>query len=104
MMNNIKKAVNNPKTIATFMLMMAAPLVLADGFNEGAQLATKIRTGIYTIVGIICGITMLWFFIQAKSGRKTWGDFFETCLYVVGAGASIAFATYLFTKGGSMTF
>jgi tagB2 len=47
---------------------------------------------------------MLWFFLQAKGGRKTWGDFFELSLYVVGAGASIAFAAYLFTKGGSVSF
>lgn len=104
MMNNIKTAVNTQKTVAAVVLMMAAPLVLADGFNEGVQLATKIRTGVYSIVGVICGLVMLWFFVQAKSGRKTWGDFFETCFYVVGAGASIAFATYLFTKGGSMSF
>lgn len=104
MMYNIKKAVSNPQTIAAVALLTMAQFALADGFNDVNDIAVKVRQGIYLVVGTICGIAMLWFFLQAKSGRKTWGDFFELSLYVVGAGASIAFATYLFTKGGSVSF
>jgi tagB2 len=104
MMNNIKKIVANPQTIAAVALLTIAQMTLADGFNDVNNIAVKVRQGIYVLVGTICGITMLWFFLQAKSGRKTWGDFLELSLYVVGAGASIAFATYLFTKGGSVSF
>lgn len=104
MMNIIKKVTNNQKAIAVSLLVSVAQFAMADGFSEVNSIATTIRTGIYTLVGILCTIALLWQFFQAKSGRKTWTDILETCLYIVGAGAAIAFGTWLFTKGGSMSF
>lgn len=37
-------------------------------------------------------------------GRKTWGDIFESCLWILGAGAGVALATWIFTRGQSLTF
>lgn len=104
MMGIIRKAVNNHKSIAAAVLVSMAQVAMADGFSEVSQTATTIRNGIYTLVGILCSIGLLWQFFLAKSGRKQWVDILDSCLYIVGAGASIAFATWLFTKGGSMTF
>ena len=73
-----QKIVANPQTIAAVALLTIAQMTLADGFNDVNNIAVKVRQGIYVLVGTICGITMLWFFLQAKSGRKTWGDFFRT--------------------------
>lgn len=70
MTNNIKKAVNNTKTIATIALLTMAQLSLADGFNDLNSTATKIRAGLYTFVGILFSITLLWAFFAAKMDRR----------------------------------
>jgi len=102
MMNYIKKAVTNTQTVATVALLAMAQTVLADGFSEVSSMAVTIRTGIYTIVGIVATLCLLWQMAQGFGGRKTWGDILETCLWIVFAGAAIAVGTWLFTKGGSM--
>ena len=102
MMNNIKKIVSNTQTIATFALLTVAQMALADGFSEVSSMATTVRTVIYTIVGVVATICLIWQMAQGFGGRKTWGDILETCLWIVGAGAAIAIATWLFTKGGSV--
>lgn len=77
----------------------------AGGFsNEINSMATNIRTAIYTFVGIVAGIIVLWQCLEGAQGRKQWGDILHTCLWVVGAAASIALVTWLWTRGGSLTF
>ena len=104
MTNNIKKAVNNTKTIAKIALLTMAQLSLADGFNDLNSTATKIRAGLYTFVGILFSITLLWAFFAAKNGQKTWYNILVECLYIVGGGASIGFVAFLFATGGKMSF
>lgn len=103
MMNYIKKAVTNTQTVATVALLVMTQTVLADGFSEVSSMAVTIRTGIYTIVGVVATICLLWQMAQGFGGRKTWGDILETCLWIVGAGGAIVVATWLFTKGGSLS-
>lgn len=90
------------------MLAMALALVshgaMAAGFDDANQMATTVRTAIYTFIGIVAGIVVLWQCFEGAQGRKQWGDILVTCLWVVGAAASIALVTWLWTKGGSMTF
>lgn len=85
-------------------LAVASQGAMAAGFDDVSDMATTIRTGIYTIVGIVAGIVVLWQCFEGAQHRKQWGDILITCLWVIGAAASIAFVTYLWTKGGSMTF
>lgn len=93
------------KAIAICSLMGMGQLALAGGFADDAKnMITTIRTGIYGLVGVVAGLALLWQFVMGWSGRKQWTDILETSLWIVGAGAAIALATYLFTKGGSMTF
>ncbi len=103
MMNYITKAVTNTQTVATVALLTVAQMTLADGFNEVTTIATNIRAGMYTLVGVLAGAVLLWTVFQIKTGRKTWSDFLETSLLTFVAGGAIVFATYLFTKGGSMS-
>ncbi|MDK4525801.1 TrbC/VirB2 family protein [Kingella kingae] len=95
--------------VTQFSLMVALGLMtqsaMAAGFaNEAKTMVENIRDGIYIIVGVIATICLLWQFAQGFMGRKTWGDILEACLWIVGAGAAIVLATWLFTKGGSMSF
>ncbi|WP_254321715.1 hypothetical protein [Neisseria subflava] len=76
-MNYIKKAVTNTQTVATVALLAMAQTVLADGFSEVSSMAVTIRTGIYTIVGIVATLCLLWQMAQGFGGRKTWGIFWK---------------------------
>ena len=106
MMTIIKKAVPNRNVV--LMALFAATtsqMALAAGFQEEASgMITNIRTAVYSVVGVVAGLCLLWQFAQGWAGRKTWSDILETCLWIVGAGAGIALATWLYTKGGSMSF
>ncbi len=85
-------------------LTVASQGAMAAGFDDVSDMATTIRTGIYTFVGIVAGVVVLWQCFEGSQHRKQWGDILITCLWVIGAAASIAFVAYLWTKGGSMTF
>lgn len=103
MMNYIKKAGSNTQTVITVALLAMAQTALADGFSgEVSSMAISVRTAIYTLVGVVATIALVWQAAQGFGGRKTWGDVLETCLWIVFAGAAIAVGTWLFTKGGSM--
>lgn len=91
--------------LLAIFLSSLCPLTMAAGFEgEVTSMVTMVRNGIYAVVGTIATICLLWQFAQGFMGRKTWGDILETCLWIVGAGAAIVIATWLFTKGGTMSF
>lgn len=103
MMYNIKKTGSNTQTVITVALLAMAQTALADGFSgDVSSMAISVRTAIYTLVGVVATIALIWQAAQGVGGRKTWGDVLETCLWIVFAGAAIAIGTWLFTKGGSM--
>ncbi|MDO4997319.1 MAG: hypothetical protein Q4E16_01590 [Neisseria sp.] len=106
MMTIIKKVVPNRNTVLIALFAVtASQMALAAGFEaEASAMITNIRTAVYTVVGVVAGLCLLWQFAQGWGGRKTWGDILDTCLWIVSAGAAIALATWLFTKGGSMSF
>lgn len=76
----------------------------AGGFAQATGIITQIRDSIYAIVGICAGLALLWCFAMGWSGRKTWTDVLELGLWIVGAAAAIALATWLWNSGGSMSF
>lgn len=93
------------KNILTAAAMcIASHGAMAAGFDDATSMATTIRTGIYTFLGVVASIIVLWQCIEGAQGRKQWGDILVVCLWVVGAAASIAFVTFLWTRGGSMSF
>ncbi|RKV83375.1 MAG: hypothetical protein D8H97_08185 [Neisseria sp.] len=93
------------RVLAAVMLLGCAQLALAaGGFDDANKLAENVRDGIYAFVGIICTIMLLWQGFQVISHKKDWTDILGTCLGIVFTGAAVAFATYLFTKGGKMKF
>lgn len=90
--------------LLAFSMLIASHGAMAAGFDDMTSMATTIRTGIYTFLGVVASIIVLWQCIEGAQHRKQWGDVLVTCLWVVGAAASIAFVAYLWTKGGSMSF
>ncbi|MGB4882425.1 MAG: TrbC/VirB2 family protein [Neisseria sp.] len=106
---NVQKTLSKPALSGQFLIMALGLLIsqvaMAAGFEgEATSMMTNIRTGIYAIVGVAATIGLVWQFAQGWMGRKSWGEIFETCGWIVGAGAGIALATWLFTKGGGMSF
>ncbi|WP_434776868.1 TrbC/VirB2 family protein [Neisseria sp. Ec49-e6-T10] len=103
-MKALQKSQISQWLLAAFLSVLC-PLTMAAGFEgEVTSMITMIRNGIYVVVGVVATICLLWQFAQGFMGRKTWGDILETGLWIVGAGAGIVIATWLFAKGGSMTF
>lgn len=100
------KSLTKQDGLAVLSLLFFTPLALAAGGleTEVTGMMETIRTSIYAIVGVLATIALLWQCAQGFMGRKTWGDVFEAMLWIFGAGAAIAFATWLFTKGGSISF
>ena len=90
--------------LAASALALISHGATAAGFDDANQMATNVRAGIYAFIGILAGIVVLWQCFEGSQGRKQWGDILVTCLWVVGAAASIALVTWLWTKGGSMSF
>ena len=108
MKTNVLMRVTQGK-VAKITMMIALGLLAqtaaAAGFaGEAKTMVESIRDGIYIIVGVVATVALLWQFAQGFMGRKTWGDILETSMWIVGAGAAIVLATWLFTKGGSMSF
>lgn len=103
-MKAISRHTNTVRTVAVTLALLAAQGAMAAGFDDVTSMATTVRTGIYTLVGVAAGIIVLWQCFEGAQHRKQWGDILITCLWVIGAAASIAFVTWLWTKGGAMTF
>lgn len=92
------------QTIAVFSFLFISQYAFAGGFDEAKGILTEIRTGIYAATGILAGLVLLWQFVLGWAGRKEWVDILITSMWIIGAGAAIVFATWLFTKGGAMSF
>lgn len=93
------------KALAFCSLVTAAQYSLAaGGFDQAKSMVDKVVKGIYAIVGIAAGGALLWQFVEGWSGRKQWIDVFITMAWIVGAGAALALATWLFAQGGKMSF
>ncbi|PZO92992.1 MAG: hypothetical protein DI620_03720 [Haemophilus parainfluenzae] len=91
--------------LATFPLIANARGEGLGGLEESTtSLLTTVRTVIIAVVGIVATIALTWQLAQGFMGRKTWGDIFESCLWILGAGAGVALATWIFTRGQSLTF
>lgn len=80
-------------------------MAAGGGFSaEGVAMATEVRNALYTVIGVIAGLCLLWQFVQGWGGRKTWTDVLETGLWIFCAGGSFAIATWFFTGGAKMVF
>lgn len=86
-------------------LMLFTNIANAAGFADTATVAlTSIKDGIYTVIGVVAIIALLWQVAQGFMERKTWPEVFTTCAWILAAGAAPALATWLFTTGKSMSF
>lgn len=96
-----------------YLFLMAFFFVCGDamaqaaggGFaTEAKSMIDNVQKGIVIVVGAVACIAIVWQLAQGFMGRKTWGDVFETSLWVFGAGAGVAAATWFFTSGQKITF
>lgn len=93
-----------------FYFLTSLPvLMLAAGGEGGFQqeatsMLESLRGVIVAVVGVVATIALIWQFAQGFMGRKTWADIFEASLWILGAGAAVTLATWIFTKGQSINF
>lgn len=76
----------------------------AGGFTQATGTLEKVRDTIYAVTGVCATIALLWQCALGFMKKKDWPDVLGTCLWIIGAGAAVAFATYLFAEGGKMKF
>lgn len=114
-MNSLNvSSVFNKNTVFWFVVMALAVMVLtpsvalaqgAGGFaSEAKSMMTSIRDGLQIIIGVVATIALLWQFAEGFMGRKTWGDVFITCAWIIGAAVAVALADWIFLRGQSVTF
>lgn len=65
---------------------------------------TELREAILIVVGVVATIALLWQMAEGFMGKKTWPDVFQTCLWILGAGAAVAIANWVFTTGQGISF
>lgn len=108
-MKNLIKSVN-PMHFFTVALVAACLLMpemaLAQGgfADKTGTMLKDIATGIQIVVGIVATIALMWQFAEGYMGRKTWADIFTTSAWIIGAGAAIVLATWIFDAGKTITF
>jgi|LFRM01.1.fsa_nt_gb hypothetical protein len=94
-----------------YLLLVALFFVCSDAMAQVGGFATEaksmidnVQKGIVIVVGAVACIALVWQLAQGFMGRKTWGDVFETSLWIFGAGAAVAAATWFFTSGQTISF
>lgn len=94
-----------------YFLLVALFFVCSDAMAQAGGFATEaksmidnVQKGIVIVVGAVACIALVWQLAQGFMGRKTWGDVFETSLWIFGAGAAVAAATWFFTSGQTISF
>lgn len=91
--------------LVAFFAVSGDAMAQAGGFStEAKSMIDDIQKGIVIVVGAIACIALVWQLAQGFMGRKTWGDVFETSLWIFGAGAAVAAATWFFTSGQKISF
>lgn len=73
----------------------------ADGIKKGA---TSVQDAIYALAGVGAAIALLITFIWGYFGEKRITDVLRVCMWIVGAGAAIAGAAWLFDLGKNIKF
>lgn len=94
-----------PRFVLMFVLAFGVQAAMAaGGFTQATSTLEKVRDTIYAVVGVCATIALLWQCALGFMKKKDWPDVLGTCLWIIGAGAAVAFATYLFAEGGKMKF
>ena len=82
-----------PRFALMFVLAFGVQAALAaGGFTQATSTLETVRDA------------LLWQCALGFMKKKDWPDVLGTCLWIIGAGAAVAFATYLFAEGGKMKF
>jgi hypothetical protein len=64
------------------------------GLTAAQTAVTSVQTGLYSIVGVLAVIYLLYLGVMAFTEKKTWGDFGWGVVYVSCVGGSIALGTW----------
>ncbi|WP_369582719.1 TrbC/VirB2 family protein [Kingella oralis] len=94
------------KAAALCALLLSMQTAMAAGGFEAdiTKAATSIQNAIYAVVGVLAAIALLCTFAWGYFGKKHITDVLEVCMWIIGAGASIAAATWLFDIGKGIKF
>ena len=66
----IQKSSITKNVLFAAAIATASQAAMAAGFEDASTMATTIRNGMYTIIGVLAGLALLWQFVQGWGGRK----------------------------------
>jgi len=66
----------------------------SGGLTTATSTATEIKTGLYSLVGVLALIYLLWVGVQAFTEKKSWADFGWAVVHVAAVGAATTLGTW----------
>lgn len=67
------------------------------GLTKAQSTASAIQTGIFSLVGVIAIIYLIYLGVMAFTEKKSWSDFGWGVVYISVVGAAVALATWAWT-------
>lgn len=103
---NHKHLINLSKSFAkgTITLVIAtAPLLAqaAGGLSVANETGNTTRLWVYSLLGIGCGLYVLYNLVWAMMEKKTWSDVLLALGHTMLAGASMVLVSFLWSRWGS---
>ena len=107
----IKSSYQLQVQLFTFTLMFALFLMPEMAFAQdggfagtASSMLDDIALGIQIVVGVVATIALMCQFAEGYMCRKTWADIFTTSAWIIGAGAAINLAIWIFGAGQKISF
>ncbi|ELY1989185.1 conjugal transfer protein [Vibrio harveyi] len=93
---SIKTLISNSKNkiLAATVFAMSSPAMASGGFTKATEVAEDLKAEIYTFLGVIVFIYLMYNIINAKLGRQQWSDVLVALGHVALAGGAIAGGTW----------
>ena len=83
------------KALAAVAIAAASSNALAlGGLDKAKTAADDIKTGLYTLVGVVALIYLIYLGVMAFTEKKSWADFGWGVVYVSLVGASVALGSW----------
>ncbi len=99
---NFKKHLHTQRNKAIALTTLSSLHSLAyattlGGLTKAQAAASDIKTGLFTLVGVLAIIYLLYLGVMAFTEKKSWADFGWGILYVSLVGASVALGAWAWT-------
>jgi len=95
----LKSLITKPRTVAaTFALTaMTSPAFALGGLDVAKSTAEDVKTGLYSFVGVMALIYLIYLGVMAFTEKKSWADFGWGVVHVSLVGGAVAIGGWAWT-------